>query len=244
MPCCNCTSCDYNQYNNTSCRSSCNVAEPASTDSITQKRIWRQVRTGAGIYTMNLAALTSSEALLASGSNVNWNQRSDRVLASVQPAISSTRGNSLRHTITSHKPGAGSPGGSGVDVKHDSYARYLNKKKATNLKTQTQNVAPVALYGNKTSMTGLLTNSVNCCTPPPEPSDRRLKCDIEFIGQSPKGVPIYYFKYITKPDGPVYQGTIAQDLLDLGFKDAVKKDTTTGMYLVDYSKIDVIFKAL
>jgi hypothetical protein len=248
MPCCDCSSCDYTQYNNTSCRSSCNVADPATTNTITQKRIWRQVRTGSSIYTMNLAALTSSSALLASGSNVNWNQRSDRVLASVQPAISSTRGNSLRHTITSNKPGAGSPGGSGVDVKHDSYARYLNRKKATNLKSQTQNAAPVALYGNKTSMMGLMANSVNCCVapppPPPEPSDRRLKCDIEFIGQSPKGVPIYYFKYITKPEGPMYQGTIAQDLLELGFKDAVRKDTATGMYMVDYSKIDVEFKAL
>jgi hypothetical protein len=241
MPCCDCSSCNYNQYNSTSCRSSCNVANPASTNTIIQKRIWRQVRTGSGIYTMNRAALTSSAALLATGSNVNWNRMSDRVLASVQPSISTTHGNSLRHTVTSHKPGAGSPGGSGVDVKHDSYARYLNRKKATNLKTQTQNVAPVALYGNKTSMNGLLANSVNCC---PVASDRRLKCDIEFIGQSPKGVPIYYFKYITKPDGPVYQGTIAQDLLELGFKEAVKKDAATGMYLVDYSKIDVIFKAL
>ena len=241
MPCCNCTTCNYDQFNSTSCRSSCNIANPASANAIIQKRIWQQVRTGSGIYTMNLAALTGGAAILASGSNVNWNQRSDQVLASVQPAISTTRGNSLRHTITSDRPGAGSPGGTGVDVKHDSYARYLNRKKAKNLKTQTQNVAPVALYGNKTSMNGLLTDSANCC---PVPSDRRLKCDIEFIGHSPRGVPIYYFKYIAKPKGPIYQGTIAQDLLELGFKEAVKKDTTTGMYMVDYSKIDVVFKAL
>ena len=244
MPCCNCTSCDYNKFNNTSCRSSCNVADPASTNTITQKRIWRQVRTGSSMYTMNLAALTVGAAILASGSNVNWNQMSDRVLAGVQPAISATRGNSLRHTITSGRPGAGSPGGSGVDVKHDSYARYLNRKKATNLKSQTQNLAPMALHGNKTSMNGLLANSVNCCPAPPTPSDRRLKCDIELIDQSPKGVPIYYFKYLSDPEGPTYQGTIAQDLLELGLNEAVKKDTVTGMYLVDYSKIDVIFKAL
>jgi hypothetical protein len=190
---------------------------------------------------MNLAALTGGSAILASGSKINWNQMSDQVLASVQPVISTTRGNSLRNTITSNRPGAGGPGGTGVDVKHDSYARYLNRKKATNLKTQTQNVASVALYGNKTSMNGLLANTANCC---PVPSDRRLKCDIEFIGHSPRGVPIYYFKYIAKPDGPIYQGTMAQDLLELGFKEAVKKDTATGMYLVDYSKIDVVFKAL
>ena len=164
MPCCNCTTCNYNQFNSTSCRSTCNIADPASTNTITQKRIWRQVRTGSAIYTMNLSSLTSAANRLASGSNVNWNQMSDRVLAATQPAIHPTRGNSLRSTLTSDRPGAGSPGGSGVDVKHDSYARYLNRKKATNLKTQTINVAPVALYGNKTSMNGLLANSVNCCT--------------------------------------------------------------------------------
>jgi hypothetical protein len=163
MPCCNCTSCDYNKLNNTSCRSSCNIGDPAATNSITQKRIWRQVRTGSGIYTMNLAALTSGAAILASNSTTNWNQMSDRVLASVQPPLHATRGNSLKSTLTSDRPGAGSPGGKGVDVKHDSYARYLNKKKATNLKTQTQNLAPSPLYGNKTSMNGLLANSVDCC---------------------------------------------------------------------------------
>lgn len=163
MPCCNCTTCNYNQFNSTSCRSTCNIANPASTNTIIQKRIWRQVCTGSAIYTMNLSSITSAANRLASGRNVNWNQMSDQVLAATQPAISTTRGNSLRNTITSDRPGAGSPGGSGVDVKHDSYARYLNRKKATNLKTQTINVAPVALYGNKKSMNGLLANSVNCC---------------------------------------------------------------------------------
>jgi hypothetical protein len=155
--------CNYALDTNTPCVSCLNTANTAATNTITQKRIWRQVRTGAGIYTMNLSALTSGAAILASGSTTNWNQRSDRVLASVQPPIHATRGNSVRSTLTSDRPGAGSPGGTGVDVKHDSYARYLNKKKATNLKTQTQNLAPSPLYGNKTSMNGLLANSVNCC---------------------------------------------------------------------------------
>ena len=156
--------CNYQVVTNTPCVSCSNVANDSATKSITQKRIWKQVRTGSAIYTMNLSALTSGSAILASGSTTNWNQRSDRVLASVQPPIHATRGNSLHSTLTSYRPGAGSPGGSGVDVKHDSYARYLNRKKATNLKTQTINVAPVALYGNKTNMNGLLADSVNCCT--------------------------------------------------------------------------------
>jgi hypothetical protein len=130
-------------------------------NSITQKRIWNQVRTSAGIYTMNLSTLTSGAAILASGKSANWNQRSDRVLASIQPAIHPTRGNSLHTTLTSSRPGAANPGGIGVDVKHDSYARYLNRKKAGNLKTQAQTAAAVA--GNKTNAIGLLANSVNCC---------------------------------------------------------------------------------
>ena len=155
--------CNYALDTNTPCVSCLNVANTAATNTITQKRIWRQVRTGSSMYTMNLSALTSSAAILASGSTTNWNQRSDRVLASVQPPLHATHGNSLKSTLTSDRPGAGSPGGRGVDVKHDSYARYLNKKKAGNLKTQTQNLAPRPFTGNKTSMNGLLANSINCC---------------------------------------------------------------------------------
>ena len=153
--------CNYALDTNTPCVSCLNVANVAATNNVTQKRIWQQVRTGSGMYTMNLSALTSGAAILASGSTTHWNQRSDRILASVQPLIP-TRGNSLKSTLTSDRPGAGSPGGSGVDVKHDSYARYLNRKKAATIKTQTQQTVPVK--GNKTKMTGLLANSINCCT--------------------------------------------------------------------------------
>jgi hypothetical protein len=156
--------CNYTLKTTTPTCSCANVANPAASQSITQKRIWNQVRTGSGIYTMNRAALTSGHAILASQSNTNWNQRSDRVLAAVQPVLHSTHGNSVRSTLTSDRPGAGSPGGAGVDVKHDSYARYLNRKKASTLKTQTQNVSGRAVAGNKTQMTGLLANSIHCCT--------------------------------------------------------------------------------
>ena len=44
-----------------------------------------------------------------------------------------TRGSSTRSSITSNKPGSMVPGGKGVDVKHDSYARYLGKLKASNI---------------------------------------------------------------------------------------------------------------
>jgi len=157
--------CNYTNVPNGGCASCVNLADPALTNTMTQKRIWNQVRTGSAIYTMNLAAMTSGASLLASGSTTNWNQRSDRVVAAIQPPMHPTHGNSLRSTLTSDRPGAGSPGGSGVDVKHDSYARYLNRKKASQIKTQSVTTAAASpLYGNKTSMVGLIANSANCCT--------------------------------------------------------------------------------
>jgi hypothetical protein len=156
--------CDYSVLKGTPCVSCLNRENVASKATITQKRIWKQVRAASSSYAMNLSALTSGAAILASGSNTNWNQMSDRVSASKQPVISPTHGNSLRSTLTSGRPGASTPGGKGVDVKHDSYARYLNRKKAGVVKTQTKNSSPVALYGNKTHSVGLLSNSIHCCT--------------------------------------------------------------------------------
>ena len=44
-----------------------------------------------------------------------------------------TRGNSLRSSVTSNRPGSMAPGGKGVDIKHGSYARYLGKLKSKNI---------------------------------------------------------------------------------------------------------------
>lgn len=153
--------CDYRLRLNTPCISCVNQASNASANTITQKKIWNQVRTGSAIYTMNLGAITSGASILASGSNVNWNQRSDRVLAATQPSITSTHGNSVRNTLTSGRPGAGNPGGSGVDVKHDSYARYLNRKKAGVFTPKTTTATPV--YGNKNQTVNLVANTMTCC---------------------------------------------------------------------------------
>ena len=153
--------CNYSQSNNGSCVSCINVTNGAADANITQKRIWRQVRAPASMYVMNLASMTSGASRLAAG--VNWNQMSDRVSAAKQTVVIPTQGNSVRATLTSGRPGAASPGGVGVDVKHDSYARFLNKKKAAVLKTQTHGIAAVPLYGNKIKSIGLLANTINCC---------------------------------------------------------------------------------
>ena len=153
--------CNYSGATNQPCKSCLNVANPAVTSDQTQRRIWRQVRVPASQYLLNLGAFTSSAQRVANGANPVWHTMSDRVLAANQTVVNSSHGNSTRNTLTSGRPGAASPGGRGVDVKHDSYARFLNRKKATNLKTQSTTTTN-AVMGNKTKAIGLVANN-NCC---------------------------------------------------------------------------------
>ena len=111
-----------------------------------QKIIQNQVRVQSSLYSMNLKALnayqkpnTLPETILLGGLNylispgVNWNQMSDRRMPHHQPNPSASGsnpgGNSVKRTITRLRPGALSPGGTGVDIKHNSYERYLNRIK-------------------------------------------------------------------------------------------------------------------
>ena len=74
-------------------------------------------------------------------------------------------------------------------------------------------------------------------------SDDRLKYNITRVGNSKKGIPIYTFKYRHEGmHGPTYQGTSAQDLLEMGRDDAVGQTEKDGFYYVDYGKLDVEFK--
>lgn len=110
------------------------------------KLIQKTVRVPASLYTMNLAALSvyqkpenTYQVVDVAGSNyivspgVNWNQMSDRRQPHrqiVKTGSGSTYGaSSTKHTITRLRPGALSPGGTGVDIKHNSYQRYLNRLK-------------------------------------------------------------------------------------------------------------------
>jgi hypothetical protein len=72
-------------------------------------------------------------------------------------------------------------------------------------------------------------------------SDRRLKENINLIGVSEKGINIYQFNYIGKEG--LYEGVIAQELLDTEFESALLIGDD-GMYAVDYSKLDVEFKQI
>jgi hypothetical protein len=72
-------------------------------------------------------------------------------------------------------------------------------------------------------------------------SDNRLKENIVLVSKSEKGINIYQFNYIGKEG--LYEGVIAQELLDTEFQNALVEGED-GMYKVDYSKLDVEFKKL
>uniref|UniRef100_A0A6C0IKA5 Uncharacterized protein n=1 Tax=viral metagenome TaxID=1070528 RepID=A0A6C0IKA5_9ZZZZ len=111
-----------------------------------QKIIQNTVRVPSSLYLMNLAALNVYQkpksvysVIDVGGTNytvspgVNWNQMSDRKEPHLQPFTTSSGssygGSSTRRSLTRLRPGAMSPGGAGVDIKHNSYDRYLNRIK-------------------------------------------------------------------------------------------------------------------
>jgi hypothetical protein len=167
-----CRSCDTNLTSNT----------PA--DQFQRlKLIQNTVRVASSLYTMNLAGLNAYQKPIIYG--VPWNQMSDRAAPAVQKTYVPTKGgivgsNSVRHTVTASRPGAQSPGGIGCDIKHNSYARYLNRIKGRS--PLRQGVVPPAfgapipfnrafpIYGGKT----IKTNIVTGCKCPPDSSDAAL----------------------------------------------------------------------
>ena len=66
-------------------------------------------------------------------------------------------------------------------------------------------------------------------------SDIRLKENIDRVGISESGIPIYEFNYIG--DNNRYSGAMAQDLIEMDI-DAVSMDDS-GFYKVNYNNIDV-----
>ena len=154
--------CDYSQLPITSQCRSCGYGPSVANPETIQKKIWHQVRTSASIYTMNYAALANTQRIKSTPPTF-WNQSSDQLQAAVQTAYHPTRGNSTKATLTSSKPGSAAPGGTGVDIKHNSYDRYLNRLKAGKFISQTTNPASTPLYGNKTQAYGMLSIGLNCC---------------------------------------------------------------------------------
>jgi hypothetical protein len=143
------------------------------------KIIQNTVRVQSSLYSMNLAALNVYQKPSIVYGNVNWNQMSDRKERHYQPTIvgggSTYHGSSTKHTITRCRPGAGCPGGYGLDIKHNSYDRYLNRIKGKGpvrrgvippgFGTPITNLIP-GVQGGKTMKTSIVSG----CNCPIEPS--------------------------------------------------------------------------
>ena len=167
-----------------SCNQNLTSSDPASQYQ-KQKLIQNTVRVKSSLYTMNLAGLMGYQKPLntyqlveQAGTpyyappGVNWNQMSDRCSPAVQTVKtgsgSAYGASSTRHTIVRDRPGAMSPGGLGVDIKHNSYDRYLNRLKGKSVLRRgvipPKFGAPIQfnrgypIYGGKTVKTSIINN--------------------------------------------------------------------------------------
>ena len=72
------------------------------------------------------------------------------------------------------------------------------------------------------------------------PSDVRLKTDIERVGTAAHGLPLYSFRYVG--EAGLYEGVMAQNVLDV-MPDAVSV-AEDGFYRVDYEMLGIPFRRL
>jgi hypothetical protein len=158
------------------------------------KQIQNTVRVYASLYPANLGPLNAYKKPLSDPNagfyGVCWNQMSDRPVPSVQkatiPTGYHTAMNRRRTSVTSSKPGCQTPGGTGCDIKHNSYDRYLNRLKGKG--PMRRGVVPptfglpipfnraLPVYGAKTTKTTIVGAGCDC--PISTPVDR-LKQDLQ-----------------------------------------------------------------
>jgi len=113
-----------------------------------QKEIQDQLHTSSSNYTQVISSLNISQDINNSITKKPWHNASDRAQA---------HGEVSTNVVTSNKENKG------LDIKHNSYARYLAKKKSGTLKTQnTHTIQPLPLQGNKTKYYSLTTQNNNC----------------------------------------------------------------------------------
>lgn len=123
------------------------------------RRIYNISNIYSSEYAMNLSAFTVNANTLNKGNT--WNQSSDRLNKHVNKNPVPSRGASTHGSITRLRPGALKPGGAGVDIKHNSYARFLNKRKGNAMLAgayKADDVNPNAIMNNKVQK----LNSINC----------------------------------------------------------------------------------
>lgn len=127
-----------------------------------QKQLQRTVRVPTRQYLDNLTALTvrgdSTNKPQPTYNNVNQSQASDRQKLHTQKSLY------LPPSTPKLRPGKMGPGGTGVDVKHNSFARILARKKAQNLRQGSETyTTSTPLYGNKIKTYGIANSSSCIC---------------------------------------------------------------------------------
>ena len=174
MTICDCSSNDieYQPCRYISCVSGCVTNIDLN---IIEKRIQNQVRVGESQYIDVLGAVTIANDYLKlpatiSVGNSTWGtannlrNMSDRRVPHGLNTNIPTRGNSVKYTVTSNRPGGMLPGGKGVDVKHDSYARYLGKLKGKKMALVSKDFIqpPLTAVINNKSFGFSLVNTSRC----------------------------------------------------------------------------------
>lgn len=247
---------------NTHCNRMCNTNlasnNPASQYQ-RQKLIQNTVRVQSSLYTMNLAGLSGYQKPLnqpqlveqagtpyIAPAKVYWNQMSDRAKPSnqVQKVASGStyHTSSTRHTITRDRPGAMSPGGVGVDIKHNSYDRYLNKLKGKaplrrgivplNYGSSIEFNRSNPVYGGKVMKTSII-NGCDC----PELYDDK-EADIRIYGSDSNAIQdnIISVKYVYNIGDYVWAKKY--DTIDLYYKGQII-DINNALYTIKFEDNDI-----
>jgi|SaaInlStandDraft_6_1057023.scaffolds.fasta_scaffold00929_6 hypothetical protein len=131
-----------------------------------EKQIQKTVRVSSSEYLMNKVSLNVGEArkgVVGQVTNNWWNQSSDRAVQSIETAVVPTRGSSTRSSITRLRPGSMRPGGKGVDVKHNSYDRYLARLKGRKVLRQDPYPNPLPANTDTNDINGIKFNIVSGC---------------------------------------------------------------------------------
>jgi len=172
---------------NVSCDSgTCLLSSSDTYLEITNKRITNTVGVPGSEYIMNKASGNTTKDILLNANKFKpitasstatkalrqWNQSSDRAFPSMFNIKSKgqnvpSHGNSTKTSLTRHRPGAGGPPGKGVDIKHNSYHRYLLKKKGL-LALQGENESIMdrnsnKIQNNKWKKDSIVKNMTHCC---------------------------------------------------------------------------------
>ena len=128
----------------------CKTCDSSSNTSLsdiqTQKKIQNQVSVSSSLYSMNLKVLHLSHDINNSNNKKAHDNRSDRskIHGSIYQKNSSIKENQ------------------GIDIKHNSYNRYLGKLKGKYLRNESENINLTPKFGNKTKKYALINCNNNC----------------------------------------------------------------------------------